>query len=119
MNEARYLEFIGYDHGVQAEVGYAFFFQDAEGVEDLFTGHAVFGFFRRTDDIVAALKERARIITGANPIRQRTALFHEVDHGNVVEVDQSAEFHGSFKFFIRRVIGRKDDIMAGNANFVT
>ena len=54
MNEARYLEFIGYDHGVQAEVGYAFFFQDAEGVEDLFTGHAVFGFFRRTDDIVAA-----------------------------------------------------------------
>ena len=33
MNQARYLEFVGYDHGVQAEVFDAFILEDAEGVD--------------------------------------------------------------------------------------
>ena len=112
------MEFIGDDHGVQAEVFDAFILEDAEGIDDLFAGHAVFGFFRRADDVVAAFEERTRIVAGADPFRQGTAFFHEFDHGNIVEVDQGAQFHGPFELSIGRVIGREDDVMAFDADFV-
>ena len=56
VDQAVDVEFVGDDHGVQAEVFDAFILEDAEGVDDLFAGHAVFGFFRRTDDVVAAFE---------------------------------------------------------------
>ena len=112
------MEFVGDDHGMQAEVFDAFVFKDAKSIDNLFTSHAVFGFFRRADDVVAAFEERARVVTGADPFRQGAAFFHEVNHRNIVEIDQGTQFHGPFKFSIRRIVGRKDDVVTFDADFV-
>ncbi len=99
------VEFVGDDHGVQAEGLHAEIAGAGVGVEELVAGQAVLGFLGMADDRVAGLggagvvAEAQRLGQGAGRGDQR------VDVCDVVEIDDGSEAAGFAELVIGGFVG--------------
>ncbi|OQC22991.1 MAG: hypothetical protein BWX68_02972 [Verrucomicrobia bacterium ADurb.Bin063] len=113
------IEFVGDDHGVQAEGFDAEVARAGIGGEKLVAGEAVFGFFGVADDGVAGF-EGAGVVAEAQGGGQRTGGGNEgVNVGDVVEVDDGAEVAGGAEFGIGGFVGSEHDAVAAQADSFT
>ena len=108
---------IGSDHGVKAETAHAFFLCHPIGFEELVAGQSVFRFGRLADDVVA-FHEVAGVVTEAEDLWQTGVLFEVVQMGNVVEIDDGAEFDGLLKFIGRRIVGSQQNLFPFDARVI-
>ena len=67
-------------------------------------GHAVFGFLRLADDVVA-LDEGAGVVAEGEAGREARVLFEIFDVGDVVQVDDGAQLHRFLEFIGGGVVG--------------
>ena len=99
---------------MQAEALDATFLGDAIGFNELIVGQAVFRFFRLTDDVVAS-NEVAGIVAERQAVGEACAFFQIVDMGDVVEVDDRAEFPRLLEFVGGGVVRRQHYFLAPDA----
>ena len=89
----------------------AFCFQNLECLKKLLGSHTVFCISRVVHDIIADLKEAARIVTAADGFRNiADCFFQEIDMGDIIQVDDSSQFCRILIFLCRRCIGRKHNV---------
>ena len=114
--ESRELQFSGNDHGVDTDVGNPFFFRPVHAGHELVLHHAVLGFFRCADNGIAASQVRARVVAEADFLRDDTQSFQVCQVGHIIEIDDGAQFIGFQEFFIRCIVGREYNVVAGDAH---
>ena len=95
---------------------HAFFLHDLKSLRDLFFRHSILGVSGVVHNAVAHFKISARIVAAAHGLRQISdRFFHRFDMRDVIQIDDAAQLLTVCKFFRRRIIGRKHDLMSGNA----
>ena len=80
--------------------------------------HAVFGVARVVHDVVADLKQSARVVAAADMVfgRYPTACFHFFNMCDVIQIDDGAQISAAFlNSCCRCVVGGEHDIMSGDS----
>ena len=91
---------------MEAEFFRAFCLQDLIGFQDLVRCHAVFCVSRIVHNIIADLKEPARVETAADRLRNvADGFLQEFDMGNIIQVDDRPQLVRIPEIFRRCVIG--------------
>ena len=106
--------FVRGNHCMQAEPFDAFFLGATVSFDELIMCQSVFGFGRFADDVIA-LNQVARIVTEAEHLRQSGIFFQIVEMGDVIEVDDRAQFDGFLELVGRGVVGGQQDLFAFDA----
>ena len=110
------VEFVGDDHGVQAERLHAEVAGAGVGGEELVAGEAVLGLLGMADDGVARLG-RAGVVAETEGFGQGTGGGDErVDVRDIIEVDDGAELAGLAEFGVGGFVGGEHDAVAGQAD---
>jgi hypothetical protein len=110
------VEFVGDDHGVEAEGLGAEVAGLGVGVEELVAGEAVLGFLGVADDGVAGLGG-AGVVAEAEGFGQGAGGGDEgVDVGDIIEVDDGAEAAGLAEFGVGGFVGGEHDAVAGESD---
>ena len=90
----------------------SFCLQHLKCFEKLFRCHAIFGIARIVHDIIADFEQAARIITAADCLRNMSyGLLQKIDMGKVIEIDDGSQLICQLKFFRRRIIRGKHDLL--------
>ena len=95
----------------------ALFLQDPVRVRDLLRCHAVLCISRVIHNIIADLKQSARVITAADRLRNMPdSLFQKINMGDIIQIDNCSQLIRKNKIFRRSIIGGKHNVMSCHAN---
>ena len=99
---------------MQSEVPHSLRLQNTVCLKQLFLCHAILGIAGVIHDSVAHGKNSTRVVAAAHRFREFAAEhpIHGIDHGDVIEVNDAAEFGCQSELLIRRIVGRKHDVIA-------
>ena len=90
----------------------SFCLQHLKCFEKLFRCHAVFGIARIVHDIIADFEQAARIITAADHLgNMPDRLLQKLNMCNIVQIDNCPQLICQLKFFRRRIIRGKHDLL--------
>ena len=103
---------------MDAEMLHPLGLQDLESLPELIPGHAVFGISRIVHDVVAQGKDTPGVEPAADGFRNGRHLFQEIDHGEIVQVDDGSQFVGFLHILHRSIVGREHDLMAFEPAYV-
>ena len=93
------------------------FLQDLISLRDLFCSHSIFCISRIVHDIIADLKQSARVIPAADRLRDMAdRLLKEIDVRDIIQIDDRAQPVRQLEVLSRCVIGRKHNIFTGHTN---
>ena len=97
---------------MQAEALYALCLHRAESLRNLRRGHAVLRIARVIHDTVREFEHAARIVAATHGLRERPELgLNALNVGDVIQVDDAAEFGGKGKLTRRGVIRGEHNLL--------
>ena len=101
---------------MQAKLLNAFALQNADGLEDLRAGHAIFGVPGMPHAGVANMQLAAGIVAQADFFRNAAVALEKFDMGNIVQIDNRAQLARVYIVLGGRHIGREHDVVALEAH---